>query len=91
MTPVPEEPHIKITMQMMYREQQETNKLLAKTVTHLENLQDLPERVRALEIAAAKDNVVLKDMKSTHNLAKGALVSAIVAFGTTLINFIVGK
>lgn len=86
--PVPEEPHIKITMQMMYREQQETNKLLATTVGHLESLQDLPERVRALELAAAKQQVTTADLKDTQSRSRSALVTAILAVGTAVTSFI---
>lgn len=85
--PTPEEPHIKITMQMMYREQQETNKLLAKTVTHLENLQDLPERVRNLEIHFAEQKVDIDAMKKTNDKANGAIVGAIIGLGTAIYSF----
>lgn len=85
--PLPEEPHIKITMQMMYREQQETNKLLAKTVTHLENLQDLPERVRNLEIHFAEQKVDIEGMKKTNDKANGAIVGAIIGLGTAIYSF----
>jgi glycine cleavage system pyridoxal-binding protein P len=85
--PIPEEPHIKITMQMMYREQQETNKLLAKTVTHLENLQDLPERVRNLEIQIAKQKVDIESVKKTSDKANGAIVGAIIGIGTAIYSF----
>lgn len=83
-TPIPEEPHVKVTMQAMYREQQETNKLLTKTVTHLEALQDLPERVRALELNAARDQIVVADVKTAQNTSRAAGVAAILAIGTTL-------
>lgn len=83
--PIPEEPHVKVTMQAMYREQQETNKLLTKTVTHLEQLQDLPERVRALELSAAKEQVVIADVKTAQATSRAAGVAAILAIGTTII------
>ena len=85
--PTPEEPHIKITMQMMYREQQETNKLLAKTVAHLENLQDIPERVRSLEIQMTKVSLVSDETKKTQDKARNSMVAAIIAVGTAIISF----
>lgn len=72
-------------MQAMYREQQETNKLLTKTVTHLEALQDLPERVRALELTAARDHVITSDVKAAQVTSRAAGVAAILAIGTTII------
>ncbi len=91
MTITPQEPHVKVTIHEMYREQQETNKLLARVAVGVEGLQDLPERVRALELQAARQAEMIKEVKAAQSLAKGALISAIVAIGTTTINFILGK
>ena len=85
--PVPEEPHIKITMQMMYREQQETNKLLARTVAHLENLQDIPERVRALELKMSTTAQTAEDLKKAQDRARNSMFAAILSIGTALISF----
>lgn len=85
------EPHVKITMNMMYAEQQQTNKMLAQAVTHLEHLADLPERVRALEMVSAEQRQSIKDMKATQNTAKGALVGSFVALVGTFINLLLGK
>lgn len=85
------EPHVKITMNMMYAEQQQTNKMLAQAVTHLEHLADLPERVRALELVSAEQRQSIKDMKATQNTAKGALVGAVLALIGSFVNMIVGK
>lgn len=74
-------PHVKITINDLYREQQETNKLLVKTVAHLETLADVPERLRAVEIQQARAAWVEK-------IAYSALGGAIIAVGTTIINSI---
>lgn len=85
------EPHVKITMNMMYAEQQQTNKMLAQAVTHLEHLADLPERVRALELVSAEQREVIKNVKATQNKATGALIGAVLALIGSFVNMIVGK
>lgn len=85
--PTPSEPHIKITINEMYREQQETNKLLARVAIGVEGLQDLPERVRNLEIHFAEQKVDIDTLKKANNKANGAIVGAIMGFGTAIISF----
>jgi hypothetical protein len=85
------EPVVKITMNMMYAEQQQTNKMLAKAVTHLEHLADLPERVRALELVSAEQREVIKNVKATQAKANGALIGAVLAILGSFVNMIVGK
>ena len=85
------EPHVKITMNMMYAEQQQTNKMLAQAVTHLEHLADLPERVRALELISAEQRQSIKDMKATQNRANGALVGSALALIGAFVNFTLGR
>lgn len=85
------EPHVKITMNMMYAEQQQTNKMLAQAVTHLEHLADLPERVRSLELVSAEQRQSIKDMKATQNRANGALLGAVLALIGSFVNFMLGK
>ncbi len=41
--------HVKVTINDLYKEQQETNKLLIQLAAQLNNLSDLPDRVRAVE------------------------------------------
>lgn len=85
------EPHVKITMNMMYAEQQQTNKMLAQAVTHLEHLADLPERVRALELVSAEQREVIKNVKATQNTAKSALVGSLIALISTFVNIMLGN
>lgn len=75
------QPHVKITVNELYREQQETNRLLVKTVAHLEQLADVPDRLRAVEISQAKGAWV-------ERIAYSALVGAIIAVGTAIVNSI---
>ncbi len=46
--------HVKVTINDLYKEQQETNKLLIQLASKLESLSDLPERVSKLEIVSAE-------------------------------------
>lgn len=41
--------HVKVTINDLYKEQQETNKLLIQLAADLRNMADLPDRVRAIE------------------------------------------
>jgi negative regulator of sigma E activity len=71
--------HVKVTMNDLYREQQETNRMLVKTVAHLEQLADLPDRMRAVELKQAKTEWIEK-------VAYAGLTASIVA----LVGLIVG-
>ena len=47
-------PHVKVTINDLYKEQQETNKLLIQLASELKSLSDLPARVSKLEIVSAE-------------------------------------
>lgn len=81
------EPHIKITMQMMYAEQQQTNRMLAQAVAHLENLADVPERLRQAELVVAELKSSVGDLKQAKQTAVGALIAAAVAVLGTVLNW----
>jgi prefoldin subunit 5 len=82
------EPHIKITMQMMYAEQQQTNKMLAQAVTHLENLADVPERLRQTELEVRELKATVKDLKQANKTAMSALIAAGAAIVGTVVNWL---
>lgn len=73
--------HVKVTINDLYREQQETNKLLIKTVAHLEQLNDVPDRMRAVEVEQAK-------MKWIEKIAYAALTGSIVSVISLVISAI---
>lgn len=75
--------HVKVTINDLYKEQQETNKLLVKLAGELHNMSDLPDRVRGVEIAQAK-------MEWIDRIAKTALGGALVSFVATLFTLIRG-
>lgn len=76
--------HVKVTINDLYREQQETNKLLIQLVAKVENLSDLPERVRSLEKTRDETSWIPK-------LLWGAVISGVGGFVTALYQLIVGK
>ena len=47
-------PHVKVTINDLYKEQQETNKLLIQLASELKSMSDLPARVTKLEIVSAE-------------------------------------
>jgi hypothetical protein len=69
--------HVKVTINDLYKEQQETNKLLIQLASELKGLSDIPDRVRAVELQVAK-------MQWIDTIAKTALGGAIVSFAATL-------
>lgn len=71
--------HVKVTINDLYKEQQETNKLLIQLASELKGLSDLPDRVRTVEIQQAR-------MEWIDRIAKTALGGAIVSFIATIFN-----
>lgn len=71
--------HVKVTINDLYREQQETNRMLVKTVAHLEQLADIPDRMRFVELKQAKNEWIEK-------VAYAGLTASVVS----LIGLIVG-
>lgn len=71
--------HVKVTINDLYKEQQETNKLLIQLASELKGLSDLPDRVRTVEIQQAR-------MEWIDRIAKTALGGAIVSFVATVFN-----
>ena len=79
----PQVPHVKVTINDLYKEQQETNKLLIQLASELKGLSDLPARVAKLEIVSAERAWVPK-------LLWAAVSSGIIGFGTALYTLIGG-
>ena len=65
--------HVKVTINDLYKEQQETNKLLIQLASELKGLSDLPDRVRSLELELAR-------LEWIDRIAKTALGGAVVSF-----------
>lgn len=73
--------HVKVTINDLYKEQQETNKLLIQLASELKGLSDLPDRVRAIELHQAR-------MEWIDRIAKTALGGAIVSVIASLFTII---
>lgn len=69
--------HVKVTINDLYKEQQETNKLLIQLVAKVENLSDLPERVRAVEKFQDETSWVPKVLWVALVASIGGLVTAL--------------
>lgn len=76
-----EQPHVKVTLQTIYDKQLDNERLLVRTLERLDGLADVPDRLRAVEIAQAKAAWV-------ERIAYSALAGAIIAVGTTILNSI---
>jgi hypothetical protein len=73
-------PHVKITINDLYKEQQETNKLLIQLASELKGLSDIPDRVRSVEIQIAKMQWIDVIAKTALGSAVASLIAAIFAF-----------
>lgn len=77
--PEHEQPHAKITMQMLYDKQLDNNRLLTEALTELKSLRDLPDRVRQTEIAIAKFQWIEKVAYTALAAGIVGLISQIIA------------
>lgn len=73
--------HVKVTINDLYKEQQETNKLLIQLAAQLNNLSDIPDRMRAVEKYQDENSWIGK-------VVWAALVAGIMGFGTAIFNLI---
>jgi hypothetical protein len=69
--------HVKVTINDLYKEQQETNKLLIQLASELKGLSDLPIRVRDIELAQARLSWIEK-------IAYTGLTAGVIALITTI-------
>jgi hypothetical protein len=76
--------HVKVTINDLYKEQQETNKLLIQLASELKGMSDLPDRVRSIELQQAR-------MEWIDRIAKTGLGAGILALGTALVNLLIGN
>ena len=74
--------HVKVTINDLYKEQQETNKLLIQLAADLRNMSDLPDRVRAVEKYQDENAWVPKVLWTS-------LTAGILGFGTALFTLII--
>ena len=79
---MPEEtPHVRVTLQTIYDKQLDNEKLLVRTLERLDNLGDVPDRLRAVETAQAEAAWVPK-------VVMASLVAGISGLATALFTII---
>lgn len=71
-------PHARVTLQMLYEKQLENQKLLIELAAKMSGLQDLPERVTALEIQQAKSAWIEKIAYAGLTAGVGAIIAGLV-------------
>jgi homoserine kinase len=72
--------HVKVTINDLYKEQQETNKLLIQLASELKGLSDIPDRVRNVEIQIAKMHWIDIIAKTALGSSVASVIAAIFAF-----------
>lgn len=72
--------HVKVTINDLYKEQQETNKLLIQLASELKGLSDIPDRVRSVEIQIAKMHWIDIIAKTALGSSVASVIAAIFAF-----------
>lgn len=73
---------MKVTINDLYREQQETNKLLIQLAANINNMSDLPDRMRAVEKTQDENAWVPR-------VVWAGLTTGIMGFGTALFTLII--
>ena len=76
-----DEPHARITMQMLYNKQLENERLLIQLNARLSNLDNIPERITALEIYQARSSWIEK-------IAWASLVAGVISIVNSIMRII---
>lgn len=74
-----EQPHARVTLQMLYDKQLENQKLLIELATKMSGLEGLPERVTELEITQARYAWIEKIAYAALTAGVGAIVALFFA------------
>lgn len=74
-----DQPHARVTLQMLYDKQLENQKLLIELATKMSGLEDLPERVTELEITQARYAWIEKIAYAALTAGVGAIVALLFA------------
>ena len=72
-----ETPHVRVTLQTIYDKQLDNEKLLVRTLERLDNLGDVPDRLRAVETAQAEAAWVPKVVLASLVAGISGLVTAL--------------
>lgn len=71
-------PHVKVTLQTLYDKQLENQRLLVETLAKLEAMNDLPERVRQLELKQARTEWIERVAYTALLAAVSGLVGIVI-------------
>lgn len=74
-----DQPHARVTLQMLYDKQLENQKLLIELATKMSGLEGLPERVTELEITQARYSWIEKIAYAALTAGVGAIVALFFA------------
>ncbi|MEX0895638.1 MAG: hypothetical protein WDZ94_01720 [Patescibacteria group bacterium] len=80
MTETSEQPHARVTLQMLYDKQLENERLLIELTGRLNHIESLPMRVRDLELRQARSAWIEKVAYAGLLAAVTALVGGLMAF-----------
>lgn len=72
------QPHARVTMNMLYEKQLENERLLIEMSQRLTAIEQLPERVRSLELQQARNAWVEKIAYAALTAGVGAVVAALI-------------
>jgi len=78
------EPHVKVTLQTIYDKQLDNERLLVRTLERLDNLADVPDRLRVVEHRQAEAAWVPK-------VVLASLAAGISGLGTAIFSMLTGK
>ena len=76
-----EQPHARVTLQMLYEKQIESQNLLIELTTKMSSLEGIVERVNQLEIRQAKFEWIEKVAYASLTAGIGAIVFAVMNIG----------
>jgi hypothetical protein len=71
-------PHVKVTLQTLYDKQLENQRLLVQTLAKLEAMNDIPERVRMIELKQARTEWIERVAYAALAAGVSALVGMII-------------
>ena len=76
-----EQPHARVTLQMLYEKQIESQNLLIELTTKMSSLEGIVERVNQLEVRQAKFEWIEKVAYASLTAGIGAIVFAVMNIG----------
>jgi len=76
-----EQPHARVTLQMLYEKQIESQNLLIELTTKMSSLEGIVERVNKLEVRQAKFEWIEKVAYASLTAGIGAIVFAVMNIG----------